>query len=345
MSTSADQVARLLAMVPYLQAHPGIPVASVAEAFEVSPAQVMKDLKVLWMCGLPGGLPGDLIEIDMDAAAEQGTIHLTNADYLSRPLRFTLDEAMSLVVALRAVAEVASGSTAAAVTSALAKLEALVAGDAADRVAIRVASGDEQVRGSLASAIEDGRRVRLVYDGLARGLTSTPEVDPVRIDLRDGAAYLQAWSLEREAWRTYKLDRIVRVEEVGQQAVDHGPAPEPSQGWFDPDQPEVTLELAPAAQWIVEYHPTSQVHPSGNHGEQLVATLPVSDPAWLRGLLLRLGGDARVLEPAGAGQDAAREAREALALNEQIFGASVHAWEHRQHTTEGAQGAGLGPAL
>ena len=81
---------------------------------------------------------GDLIEIDMDAAQEQGTIHLTNADYLTRPMRFSVDEAMSLVVALRAVAEVASGDTAVAVACALAKLEALVSNAEASRVAIRV---------------------------------------------------------------------------------------------------------------------------------------------------------------------------------------------------------------
>ena len=41
-------------------------------------------------------------------------------------------------------------------------------------------------------------------------------------------------------------------------------------------------------------------------------TLRVSDPAWLRGLLLRLGGHARVRAPAGAGDSAVEAAREAL---------------------------------
>ncbi|MEL4505748.1 WYL domain-containing protein [Luteococcus sp. H138] len=320
MSTSADQVARLLALVPYLQAHQGIAVTEAAKAFKITPAQLMKDLNVLWMCGLPGGLPGDLIEIDMDAAEEQGTIHLTNADYLARPMRFTLDEVMSLVVALRAVAEVASGETARSVHSALAKLEALTTSGESERVAIRVASGDETVRSVLTAAIDEGKRVRLVYDGLTRGHTSTPEVDPVRIDLRDGAAYLQAWSLERDAWRTYKLDRIVRAELLELPAEAHGTPPKPVAGWFETNQASVTLELQPSAAWITEYYPTLEVHGSGSDGELLVATLPVADPNWLRSLLLRLGGGARVLEPAGAGRDAAQAAVDALALNASVFG-------------------------
>ncbi|GAA1396270.1 WYL domain-containing protein [Luteococcus peritonei] len=318
MSTSSEQVNRLLALVPYLQAHPGIPVATAAQAFGITEAQLMKDLRVAWMCGLPGGLPGDLIEIDMDAAQESGTIHLSNADYLSRPMRFTLDEVMSLVVALRAVAEVATGETARAVGSALAKLEALTSQGEASRVAIRVASGSEQVREQLTSAIDRHARVRLVYDGLARGRTSTPVVDPVRIDLVDGAAYLQAWSHEREAWRTYKLDRIAEATVLDEPAADHGPAPQPSPGWFE-GSAVVRLELDPEARWVTEYYPMRSVNPCGTDDDIWVAEVPVADPSWLRGLLLRLGGHARVVEPEQAGRDAVRVAREALELNRSWF--------------------------
>ena len=48
-----------------------------------------EDLSVLWMCGMPGLTPGDLIDIDMDAVDGEGVIHLSNADYLTRPLRLS----------------------------------------------------------------------------------------------------------------------------------------------------------------------------------------------------------------------------------------------------------------
>ena len=41
-------------------------------------------------------------------------------------------------------------------------------------------------------------------------------------------------------------------------------------------------------------------------------SLRVTDPAWLRGLLLRLGGGAGVVSPPGAGDSAAEAAQEAL---------------------------------
>lgn len=125
MSTSVDQVARLLALVPYLQANPDADLHATAETFGVSPRRLLADLQVLWFVGTPGGMPGDLIEIDMDAATEHGRIRLTNAPYLARPMRFTLEEVTSLIVALRAVREVTGGPSGAAVDSALAKLAAV----------------------------------------------------------------------------------------------------------------------------------------------------------------------------------------------------------------------------
>lgn len=333
MSGSQDQVGRLLALIPWLQAHPGIPTAEVAEAFGVPAAQIVKDLKVAWMCGLPGGLPDDLIEIDMDAVEGEGRIVLGNADYLGRPMRFTPDEAMSLVVALRVVAELVAGEMAGHVQSALAKLEALADGADVDRVAIRVASGGSDVRDALTSAIAGGQRVRLTYDGQTRGHTTSPVVDPARIDLRDGAAYLQAFSLDRGAWRTYRLDRIESARPTGDPAEAHGDVPAPARQWFDSLSADntATLALDPASAWAVEYYPTVPTPPGmadvpgagGAHeagadaaGSEVVATFPVSDPAWLTSLLLRLGSGVRVLSPAGSAEDAVERARAALALHD-----------------------------
>lgn len=316
MSTSSDQVARLLAMVPFLQARPGVPIAEVADTFGVSPKQVLADLKVLWMCGLPGGLPDDLIEIDMDAAEGEGVVHLGNADYLTRPLRFTRDEAVSLVVALQAIAELATGRLKRAAETASAKLAAVTGQQ--DPVLLAVNIGDETLRERLLSAIEHRRRVRLTYDGAARGETTTPLVDPADVQMRDSAAYLQAWSLQRQAWRTYRLDRIVAVTPTGEAAEWHGPAPDLPEGWFDASDGAVTLDLAPAAAWVAEYYPVLAVE-SGPAGH-LRVRLAVSDPAWLDSLLLRLGDQAAVIDPVDAGAGAARAAAEALEITARLCG-------------------------
>ncbi len=93
-----------------------------------------------------------------------------------------------------------------------------------------------------------------------------------------------------------------------------------SAGWFDTlkDAPLVTLELKPSTAWVAEYYPTELVAVNDDGG--MTISLRVTDPAWLRGLLLRLGGGARVLSPEGAGDSAAEAAQEALNQYRALFG-------------------------
>ncbi len=311
--TSAVQVPRLLALVPYLIAHPDADLAATADVFGVTSRQLVADLKVLWFCGLPGGGPGDLIEVDMDAL-EEGHIRLTNADFLGRPLRFTPEEAMSLIVALRACEEMADAARAPAVGSARAKLEAAFGGAGSTRVDITVSAGAAPVRDALADAIADGVAVRLTYHGAARGSATEPLVDPAQIGTRDGLGYLTAWAREKGAWRTYRLDRIVAVARTEDAAGDHGSAPALASGWLDDraDVAEVTLDLRPEGQWIVEYLPVDDVE--RRSATLIRARLRVADPAWFRRMLLRLGPAVVRVDPPAAAASAAEAAREALAL-------------------------------
>ena len=67
VSGARDQVGRLLALVPYLQSRREVSLEQAARDFGVRPAQIVKDLNVLWFCGLPGLGMGDLIDVDMEA--------------------------------------------------------------------------------------------------------------------------------------------------------------------------------------------------------------------------------------------------------------------------------------
>ena len=110
-SGAKDQVARLLTLVPYLHSHPQVRLDETAAAVGSTPEQVVKDLGVLFMCGLPGGFPDDLIDVDLEALEDpdgggprpEGVIRVSNADYLARPLRLSPTEASAIIVALRAL--------------------------------------------------------------------------------------------------------------------------------------------------------------------------------------------------------------------------------------------------
>jgi proteasome accessory factor C len=311
-------VRRLLSLVPYLRAHDGVSVTDAAEAFNVSPKQIRGDLNVLWMCGLPGLSPGDLIDIDMDAVEGEGVIHLSNADYLTRTLRLSADEALALILALRTLGNVAGAGEQDAIDRALAKLQAVagerdMTGVQTERAQVSVAGADEEVGARILDGLQRGKRLDLTYDVASRAETTRRLVDPLRVFVLDGSGYLEAWCHSAQDLRRFRLDRIAAVTttelDVAEHDVELGDL---SAGWFEvlKDAPLVTLALDRDAAWVAEYYPVESVTPGADGSS--TATMRISDPAWLRRLLLRLGGHGRVLAPEGAGNSAAEAAAEAL---------------------------------
>jgi predicted DNA-binding transcriptional regulator YafY len=80
-------------------------------------------------------------------------------------------------------------------------------------VADRLPTVDPAVIGDLAAAAAEEGRVRFTYRARS-GRTSTPTVDPYRQVVLRGHWYLLGNDIERDDWRTYRLDRIRQVSRV-----------------------------------------------------------------------------------------------------------------------------------
>jgi predicted DNA-binding transcriptional regulator YafY len=314
MSESAtERLSRLLAMVPWLLSHQGVALADAAREFGVAERQLVKDLELLFVCGLPGHLPDDLIEADW----EGGFVYVGNADAISRPLRLGVDEALALIVGLRTLLNVPGLGDREAVSRALAKLEAAAgsAGDPAGAVRVDLdRTIDASVLEACESALRGGRRLHLGYLVPHRDETTERDVDPMRVLHVDGRWYLEGWCHRAEGVRLFRLDRVVRADVLD---VD-GTPPASAQGRDldaglfapGPDDHLVTLDLRPAARWVVDYYPVEQVVEDGVGG--LRVTLRTGDLAWLRQLVLRLGGSARVVDPPQLADEVRRTAEQAL---------------------------------
>ena len=312
MSGTVDQLPRLLALVPYLLARPGVRVADVAATFGVTEERLRKDLDLLWVCGLPGHGPGDLIDVEF----EGDTITLIEPAGVTRPLRLTVDEALALVVALRALAETPGLVERDPVDRALAKVEeaAGTAAGAAQRVAVSV-EGETRVLPVVRAALEQDRALHLSYYVPARDETTERDVDPMRLLLVEGRTYLEAWCRRVEGVRLFRLDRVAEVALLDEpSAPPAGVEPrDVSQGLFrpSPDDLLVTLALRPAAAWVADYHPCESVEEQDDG--TLLVRLRARDTAWVRRLALRLGEQGQVVAPAELAEQVRADARAALA--------------------------------
>jgi proteasome accessory factor C len=310
VSGATDHLPRLLALVPWLLSHPDTPVGEVAARFDVDEKQIRKDLDLLWMCGLPGHGPGDL----MDVVYDGDRVSLSNADTIGRPLRLTSDEALALVAALRALLGVPGLVETGAVDRALAKLEAAAGGvvSGGDVTVAAEVLADPQVVATVADALAAGRRLRLTYWVPARDESSEREVDPIRMFTSDGVPYLVGWCRRVDDVRTFRLDRALEVvaTDVAADVPDEARARALDAGMFTPapDDRRVTLALDRRARWVADYYPCESVDERGDGG--LTVTLRSRDDAWIRRLALGLAGAGRVTDPpeVAAGVRAAAEA-------------------------------------
>ena len=317
--TATERLSRLLTMVPWLLNRQGVEIEEVAREFGVMPAQVEADLALLFLCGTPGGYHGDLIEAEW----ESGRVFLGNADTIKRPLRLGVDEAVALIVGLRALAAVPGIGERDAVVRALAKLEAATGSTSTGSSRIQVVIDEGTSKEALALAQEalvSRRRVHLRYLVPGRDESTERDVDPMRVINFDAQWYLEGWCHRAEDVRLFRLDRVESLTILDQDGTPPSNA-EPrdlDSGVFTPhpDDQLVRLALTPGAAWVSDYYPTESVEPTKGGG--LVVTLRTSDTAWLRRLMWRLGSAAAVLEPPELAFEVQQGALEAL----QAYGAS-----------------------
>ena len=213
-ATSAERLQRLLALVPYVVSRKAAGLAETAAAFGLSERELVDDLNLLWCVELRD--PDPYCPIDL--SYEGGEIVVSQAESIARPLRLAVDEASALLVALRMLADVPGLEDRSALSRLIAKLEA-AAGEAAapsTQVAVQVdkPTGDaaiERIRDALARR----RRVHLRYYVPGRDEATERDVDPMRLLVVDGRAYLEGWCRRAEGVRLFRLDRILGIEVLG----------------------------------------------------------------------------------------------------------------------------------
>jgi proteasome accessory factor C len=301
---------RILLMLPYAIHHPGVTVDVLAERFGVTRRDLIADLNLVFLCGLPGYGPGDLIDVDL----EGDRVEVRMADYFSAPLRLTPAEALILHSGAAAISKLPGMEQAEALTRALQKLEKAIAGEGqggAGEVEFAVEGGTLSHMDTLRDALEAGKQVKVEYLSASRGELTTRTIDPWAIVAALGRWYLVGWDHLRQEERLFRVDRIKTAEMLD----DHATVPEDLdtskyRGAFADHEGDGTVrfDISPrAATWFEDYYPVKEATDLDDGWRRI--ELYSSGDRWAATLALRLGSEARNFHPQAVVEEARRLAR------------------------------------
>ncbi|WP_291793868.1 YafY family protein [Brevibacterium sp.] len=213
MSTE-DTAARVLRLLSLLQQRHSWFAQELAAELGVTTRSVRRDVARLRSLGYPV----------VSAAGASGGYRLGRGARMP-PLLLDDDEAVAAALSLRLSSTHAVAGAGEAALRALATLDQVMpprlraevraVHAATDPLHRPVAEVSPDVLLTLARACRDGERVRFSYVS-GTGTESTRTVEPVHMVTTGPRWYLMAWDLDRDDWRTFRLDRVRGLEPTGQ---------------------------------------------------------------------------------------------------------------------------------
>ena len=215
ISAPLARTARLLDLVPFLNTHQGISLKDLAQRFEVSPAQMSSDLTTLWMCGLPGYTPLELMDLEF----ESGYVTIRNAPTLAKPRSISFDEGVALILGLDLLA-----SSLTTDKENLAVLIEELKTKISTKIGVPVSlnaqpKSSPQVTSALNDSISKNSYLAIKYHSLYRDEVSERTIQPMELVQENANQYVRAFCFSAGAMRDFRVDRIIEATQTSEPPV------------------------------------------------------------------------------------------------------------------------------
>ena len=313
--TAAARLRRILLLIPQLADGEDHRVEDLARDLGTDPATVLRDIQTLVAReDEPGAfVPG----VNICFTGEE--VSLVSQPF-RRPMRLTASELGALELGLAMLRAERAPDERPVVDRALERLRMALVQVPADMVHIpldavgtaqRVASlpnaGDPNVLSLIQKATSSRKKVRLTYRGGDDAEPKERTIQPYSLIVASGAWYVLAWCESAVDIRTFRLDRVERVEALNESYEI--PATFSVDEHLDDrkvlrvDEPRrMRVRYSPRiARWIAERE-------GGEFAEDgsLIVEHPLADVQWGVRHVLQYGPDAEVLEPEEVRQEIGR---------------------------------------
>ena len=203
VDTAAVRALRSMDLIPYVLENPGVSIAELSAKFSVTQAQIESDLQLVFMCGLPGYTPYELI----DVAFEDGVVSVIDPQVLDKPRKFSSNEIVVIALGLKILIDINQTNS-----TALTKLKQL-----SEKIAKLGSNKSILMAGDVSAfpffeiiskSISEQRILDLQYHSLIKDQITQRLVLPEKLYFLNGSLYLSALDIDIDSDRVFKVDLI-----------------------------------------------------------------------------------------------------------------------------------------
>lgn len=220
---STTRTARALDLVPFLLENQGISVEELADEFGITQMQILEDLNLLFVCGLPGYSPLELIDMNF----EDGYVTVSDPQVLDRPRKLSKPELTTLLVSLEVMKTLANPDVRQELEDLQVKLRAVL--DLKPTIYVVVNEPTDAKLDEILQAIVKGCAVEINYLSAHSDKESWRTIIPNRVYVEGRHTYIESWCITSEGERVFRLDRILAIRKsdkafsAGVERSDHEP--------------------------------------------------------------------------------------------------------------------------
>ena len=299
VDNAASRALRTMDLIPYILENPGISIGKLAKQFSVSEKQVESDLQLIFMCGLPGYTPYELI----DLIFEDGVVSIIDPQVLDKPRRFTKSELVVIILGLQLLSELSASDA-----TRLGKLQLLsnkiMKLGGSNSVVIAPSSSKSPYVEVITRAITDKKSLTIQYQSLVKDEISVRSIIPHSLFLMNGNLYLSALDLKAKSDRTFKVELIKDCEignEISKEAVTQ-----------DSSALEVVLDVQRVYRNFIERN-SSIITSVEEQKNSFRVHLKLNNLEWLKRSILSNSPGIKVISPPSLAQEVAELAASLLA--------------------------------
>lgn len=307
MSENAlDRTSRALDLIPFIVENPGISIEELARVFNSTPKEITKDLNLLFVCGLPGYSPLELI----DLAFEDGYVSVIDPQTLDKPRKLSRREIVAVILGLEGMISLRSADDPLRreIEDLRGKLATLISDVNVKIASLKAGTTPTPFLADIEASLRERTLLDINYLSGHRDSQSLRTIRPNFLYVENGFIYLRAYCLTSGGERTFRVDRILSVASSDQTSGTLLETTEPPIADLFP-----TIEISERSRGFLEENRHLLEIPE-DFSYPILTPIAVSDREWLLRTCLGHGGGVSILAPADLAAQLASRRSETLAL-------------------------------